>query len=164
MVDSSYSGQVQDLQTQKQSLASTLSDHGASVRAMKAELAKSTQNLNACSKAREEVEAFDRKSRTLFAESQRKIDELCIVQIVLDKVHEKIRIISLGLHECRYEESRRGITERMRDVLRTIQDVPKDIKSANAKDISKATRELIEIDERTEEVLHIAQLSAQAQI
>lgn len=151
---------MQDLQTQKQSLASTLSEHDASVGVMKAELAKSTQNLNACSKHREEVEAFDRKSKTLFAESQRKMDELYVVQIVLDKVHEKIRIISKGLHECRYAESRRGITERLRDVLRTIQDVPKEIKSAKAKDISKATRELTEIDEKTEEILHIAQLSA----
>lgn len=140
-----------------------LSEHDASVRVVKDKLANSTQNLNIRNKEKEEVEAFDCKNRNLLAESQRKFDELCVVQTVLDKINEKIRIMTKELHECRYEESRRGVAERLRDVMRTIQDVPKEIKSANAKHIAKAIRELTEIDEKTEEVLHIAQLSTQAQ-
>ena len=162
MTNSSYNEQVQDLQTQQQSLALAVSKHDASVRGMKAELSRSSQNLNACSEIIEKVDEFQRKSETFRVESQASLNELYYVQTVLDKTREKLRIISKELHECRYEESRRGIAERLRDVLATIQSVPQKVKSASMIHVKNATRMLTEIDEQTEEVLHIAKWSVQA--
>ncbi|MCJ1248896.1 hypothetical protein MMC30_006117 [Trapelia coarctata] len=126
------------------------------------ELARSSRNLDACSEAIEKVDEFQCKSEILRVESQRSLNELYVVQTVLDKTREKLRIISKELHECRYGETRRGIAGRLCDVLGAIQDVPKKVKSANAIDIGKAICELTEIDKKTGEVLQIAKWSAQA--
>ena len=153
---------MQDLETQELSLALAVSKHDASVRGMKAELARSSQNLTACSEIIKRVDWFQDKSEAFRMESQTSLNELYVVQTVLDKTREKLRIIAKELHECRYEESRRGITGRLRDILGAIQNVPQKVKSANTIDINRATRMLTEIDEKTEEVLHIAKWSAQA--
>ena len=107
------------------------------------------------------IDEFQSKSETLRSRSQKSLDELYGIHTVLDKTREKIRIMSQELHECRYEETRRGIALRLREALGAIQDVPKKIKSVDAIDMTKAIGELIEIDKRTEEVLQITRLSVE---
>ena len=162
MANSSYNGQAQDLETQTRSLALELSRHDASVEALKADIARSTQDRSAINKAIKEVDAYQEKSLRVRAESQGSLNTLYVIQTKMGNVQGKLRVMSKELHECRYEESRRGISRRLQDVMSVIQDVPMEIKSASAKEIDKAVRELAQIDEKTREVLEIAELSAQA--
>ena len=162
MATRSYNRQAQNLETEKRSLTLALSNHDASVEALKADLAKSTQNRNTINKAIKEVDTFHDKSLKFRAEAQGSLNTLYIIQTNMEKIQGKLRVISKELHECRYEASRRGISRRLQDVMSVIQDVPMEIKSASAKEIDKAVRELIQIDEKTREVLEIAELSAQA--
>ncbi|KAL6716621.1 hypothetical protein ACLMJK_006189 [Lecanora helva] len=157
---SSCSEKVQKLERQKNSLASSLSEHQASVKALQTEVNKSIQTCEDCWIVMEEVEQYQDRIIRFRKESQKSLNELYCVQISLNKVQDNLRIISKQLHECRYEDSRRGIAKKLQDILRAIGSVPKQVKSASEMDIGRATRDLTEMDDKTAHILQIARLSA----
>ena len=156
MASRSYTQQTNDLAAQKESLSSSFNKHKASARAIKAELEQSTKNRKAYETQIADIDNLIGKNEKFRADSQRSLDEIYRVQTLLEKIQGKIQSISRELNECQYEVSRRGIAGRLRDILGGMQQVPKKIESIKPSDVTKATRELLEIDERTPEVLRIA--------
>ena len=70
-------------------MAMVLSKHDSEVQALKAELARSSQNLSAYSETIEKVDEFHRRIEGFRTESQESLFELYRAQVVLDRTREK---------------------------------------------------------------------------
>jgi hypothetical protein len=87
---------------------------------------------------------------------QDNVDYMRQTKLCLDRTRLKLMDIIRKLHECQYEETRRSIAVRLREVLTTIQTVPtKKLVAIEPVQMSKAMKYLTDIDNRTGEVVKI---------
>ena len=82
-------------------MASMLSSHTTKVQTARVKVESSRLDRKAKEDAIAEIDVCLRKSESLRAESQRALNELYVVQTVLNRTREKLRVISKELNECR---------------------------------------------------------------
>ena len=128
----------------------------------KTKLDQSARNHLVCKISVGCLEQLQSKSTRFLEESQETMDKLRGVQIILGKVRDKLELMASELSECRYLETRQGISSRLHDVVGLIQKLPGDLASSNTKDFGLVTDGLAEIDKLTNAVLRIVQVSTES--
>ncbi|KAI3326018.1 hypothetical protein HD806DRAFT_488908 [Xylariaceae sp. AK1471] len=154
----SWQTEVSDLQQHKGEFSKRIEMTDAFAAQAKAELDYTCLNKIACEKGKTEAEKIQWASLEIRRETQQYLQVLRNVEIELHVAREKLGAISRELGECQYEKTRRDISKRFKDILRTILGLPQkaSLRKIDDKLISQVTHDLDAIEKNTKQVLKIA--------
>lgn len=147
------------LESEQQLLTQSLSKHEESIKVLERELSGLGERRSECTNAISLVESLQAQTGKFRASVQAHVDYMRETKLCLEKMRLKLADIIRKLHECQYEETRRCIGARLREVLAIIQGAPKTITTAKPKEVRKAMKYLTDIDSKTGEVVRILTLS-----
>ena len=149
-----------NLESQRENLTRKLASHEASIEALKAELATLDAERHTHAKTIKIIEELQARTGVMRREIEEKLDQLRAVQLVLHNIHTKLENIIWQLEECQYLETRKDIGGKLRSILNSICGLgDKEVLSLRGDQYAKAMCSLLEIDEKTKEVLDIARLA-----
>jgi hypothetical protein len=102
------------------------------------------------------IEALQKQTSDFRSAVQQNIDYIRETKLSLGKTRLRLTDIVRKLHECQYEETRRCIASRLREVLFTVQaGQTRKTTAIEPKQVEKAMQYLADIDGRTVAVLNI---------
>jgi chromosome segregation ATPase len=144
------------LQAEQKHLTAALSSHEHSIEALESELSCLDTSRHDHAEAIALLEKLQAQTSRFRANVQENLDQARNTKLYLNKTKLKLADIIQKLHECQYEETRRGIAARLREVLTMIQSGPSQkMTTSGPEKVRKAMEYLIEIDQRTVQVVDI---------
>jgi chromosome segregation ATPase len=145
---------IKELEKEQERLTALLKPHEDAIRTLKIELSGLDLRRDELAAALRSVEALHKQTSILRTSVQDNIDFARQTKLALERTRLKLADIVQTLQDCQYEETRRLIAIRLREVLATIQ-AGSAKKAIEPEQLRKATQYLTDIDNKTVEVVRV---------
>jgi hypothetical protein len=103
------------------------------------------------------IEELQDNTGIIRAKVQKTLDRLRQAKMILNRIFTELEAMREQLDDCQYTKTRRDIAKKLREIVVSMQNVSgNEILVPNQQKVTQAMQALVEIDQKTKEVLEIS--------
>lgn len=153
----SYGQEVSSLELQQAELNRKLANHETSIEALIGEISTLNLEHQRYTNTLRVIEELQDNTGIIRAGVQKTLDRLHQAKMILNRILTELEVMRDQLEECQYAKTRKDIAKKLRGIVVSMQNLSgNEILVINQENVAKAMQALVEIDQKTEEIVEIS--------